>query len=112
MFEPAGAPRRERDGAPGVRVLPVAAAVEEAAYAAKGVSERDDRAEEVRHLEHVLALDEAPDEKDGDGEDEPAVEHEPALVDADDQLGMAGELRLPVFDYVCHARADDAGHHQ
>ena len=110
--EIAGAALREGDGAPRGGVAPVAAAVEEATEAAAGVAERNDGGEEVGHREDALAAADAPDDEDDGREDESAVEHEPALVDADDPLRVRGELRLPMLDHIREARADHAGDHQ
>src|SRR5574344_693206 len=112
LLVPGGRPRGEADGDGGGGEASVAAAVEEAAEAAAGVSERNHGAEEVGEAEDALLLEAAPGEEDDDRQDESAVEHESALVDADDVGGARGEFGLPVLDHVGDAAAEHTRDHQ
>ena len=52
-----------------------------------------------------------PPKKDENRQDESAVEHETALVDANDPLGMCRELNVPVFDHIRTSRPDHTRDH-
>ena len=75
------------------------------------MAEGNHRRKEVGERERTLLLDEAPREEHDEREYKPSVEHEPALVDADDVLRTRRKLGSPVLDYVRGASSNDAGDH-
>ena len=75
------------------------------------MAEGNHRGKEVCERERTLLLDEAPGEEHDEREYKTAVEHEPALVDADYVLRARRELGRPVLDDVRGPRTDYAGNH-
>ena len=100
-------PARVGDGEAGVRRPPVAAAVEEAADAAEGLPDRDGDREEVEEGEHGRARGAAVEDERRGAEDDAAVEHEPALPDAQGGGGVGAVVR-PVLDDEERPRAREA----
>ena len=73
----------------------------------------NDRHEEVGNLRHALAAHAAPDEEHRNREDQPAVEHQPALPDLEHGQRVGGEFASPKLAHVLEPRTDDAAeHHQ
>ena len=89
----------------------VTAAVQITADTSAGVRRRDRRSDDVQHPHHVELAPPAVTDDQRQSQQKSAVEDQPALIDPDDPLRVAGEMLFPLQHHIEDPRADDAGDH-
>ncbi len=112
LFPPGGRFAGKGDPDAGMREFSVAAPVHKAADPAERMAERDHGQYQVGDLKQVLAIDARAEQQHEGGGDEPAVEHQPALIHPEHAEGIAREFRRPVLKHVGGAGSDHGGKHQ